>query len=193
MRSWRLSWRWSKAYVGNIQGLDKNLPRNTSSLIWGYHYRFRRGYNPIGKNQDTYYNLELKHVPFFWTCILLLLSALCGAISHSIVQSSSFVFWEVRFSWGLPPPTSFLCLKLRPNIWWCLWLLQVAARTPPGRIYVGGFLHMLPPGNPYENPCGLFLYGLFTYIDLHSYIVFSISVSNLKEFGMFGESLWDLC
>ena len=61
------------------------------------------------------------------------------------------------------------------------------------RIYVGSFLHMLPPGKPYENPCGLFLYGLFTYMNLHSYIVFSISVSDLKEFGMFGESLWDLC
>ena len=59
------------------------------------------------------------------------------------------------------------------------------------RIYVGSFLHMLPPGKPYENPCGLFLYGLFTYINLHSYTGFNIPGTSLKEFGMFGESIWD--
>ena len=61
------------------------------------------------------------------------------------------------------------------------------------RIYASGFLYTLPPGNPHENPYGLFLYGLFTYIDIHSYIVFNISLGSLKEFGMFGDSLWDLC
>ena len=58
-------------------------------------------------------------------------------------------------------------------------------------IYVSGFLHVLPPGDVHENPYRLFLYGLFTYINLHSYMGFNIPGTSLKEFGMFGESIWD--
>ena len=82
-----------KIKVGNITGMDKKLPRNTFSLIWGYHYRFRRGQNPIGKNQDTYYNLEMKHVPFFWTCI-------CYYIRPDAVQYRTALFSPARLFSG---------------------------------------------------------------------------------------------
>ena len=127
----RLKW-WPKhgkksAKLAILKGLgwkhirrERKPPRKTTFVIWSYDYRVVRGkmlFVRIGMF-FTIYKQKNAFVTFF---------DLSGSILYSIVQSSSFVFWEVRLTSGLHAPTSALvllcvsfCLKLKIYVS-CLW------------------------------------------------------------------------
>ena len=127
-----LSWRYSRAWVRNKQGLNGNLPEEQ-------HLSFGVATTGLCEVKEWYVqesgcflllstNKKIS-VCFFVNHHLLLFSTSCGSISHSIVQSSSSVFWEVTLTSGLHVPTSILVLLcvsccLKPKIyaicWWCL-------------------------------------------------------------------------
>ena len=102
---------------------ERKPPRKTIFVIWSYDYRFVRGkmvYIRIGTFL-LFTNKKTAFVTFF---------DLSGSIIlYSIVQSSSFVFWEVRLTSGMHAPTSVLvllcvsfCLKLKiyvSYLWFC--------------------------------------------------------------------------